>query len=466
MVGVIATDFGLTSETSIGNITAIFLFLGGFLAFVWVFFEDRLAKRSLSSRKQLLLLATTIWIGGLFLTCFSQNYIQLFIYQMITAVGYAAITPLAFSMAMDLAPQDQRAKTFGLLDIAALVGSGVGFLLAGMLIDFCSWKIPFLIIAIGGLIISPFVFRIRDPKKGIHDRELTHVLADGAEYSYHIDRQSLKYMITCRSNLLIVIFNITLYMASGSITYYFIRMMVHDHGFSSSLAVLFFLVTYGFQLVGCLWWTKRADRKFSFSKKGKVKVLLESLLTGPIFLIIAYSLVFTLTNGILLGIFGGLLVLGAFLVSGLVAISFSILGEVNPPEIRTTIFSMNNLAQTIGRGGGILLMGIFFKFFGDSYHMGFAVMCGFYICSIPLIILLLRYVPRDLALLSILLQKRADELEENKIDSETQDLSFETEEVSPQLLENDVRINIQDAATLEALQLVIRLQQMKRKLLS
>ena len=415
LVGAIADDFGLASEAEVGNISATFLLVGGVLAFAWVAIEDRLSRRLDASRKFLLIAATLIWAVGLYLTSLAQNYGQLYAYQMITAVGYAAITPLAFSMAMDLTPPEGRARAFGLLDVAAVLGAGVGFLLSGLLIDFVPWNVPVVVVATFGLVLAGFTMSIQDPKRGLQERELQAVLSSGAEYSFQISRKSVASMVKNKTNLLILLFNAILYIASGSITYYFIRMMVSDHAFTSSVAVLFFLATFSSQAVGAIVWTRRADKKFAQQPNGKVKVLLESLVLGPGFLIAAYSLAFTVSDGAIIGLFAALLVVGVFSTAGLIAISFSILGEINPPEMRTTIFSMNNLAQTLGRGMGIFAMGALFISFGGVYHWGFMVMGGVYFIAILFALPLLSSVRHELTRLNGLLRERARALERSQM---------------------------------------------------
>ncbi len=412
LVGDIATSFGLASETEIGNISAVFLLVGGVLTFVWVAVEDYLSKHYGSSRKMLLIIATILWSIGLFLSSLSRNYLQLFASQMLAAVGYAAITPLAFSMAMDLTPPDQRAIKFGLLDVASMIGVGVGFILSGILVSAVPWNVPFVIVASLGLVLAGFAMDIKEPKRGVQERELTDAMARGAVYDFHISRSGLWEMLKKRANLLLILFTIILYTATGSVSYYFIRMMVNDHGFSSALATLFLLATFSFQAVGAIFWTRRADKKSSNQPKGKVQVLLEGLLVGPAFLIIAFLLVFPVTDGLLIGIFALLIIVGWFLLSGLFSISFTILGEINPPEMRTTIFSLSNLAQTMGRGIGIFIMGILFSAFGDIYHYGFAIVGGLFFIAIIFILPLFRSVPRELSNLSRLLRERANELKE------------------------------------------------------
>jgi len=410
LVGDIAIAFGLASESEVGNISAMFLLVGGLLAFFWVGLDNFLSRYIKSSRKVLIIIASLIWSSGLFLTSIANNYTELFWYQMFTAVGYAANIPLAYSIAMDFTPPEQRAKTFGFLDVAAMVGVGIGFLLSGTLSGVVPWGVPFIIIGTFGLILTSFLIGIQEPKRGIHDNELRGALTQGATYDFYLNRKSLSLMLQKKSNILILFFNLILYLASGSISYYFIRMMGKDHGFPSILAVFFFLLVYGSQTIGAILWTRRADKKFAESSTGKLKVLMESLLSGPFFLILAYSLSFTNSDYLLIGLFTILLIIGAFLVSGLIAISFAILGEVNPPESRTTIFSLNNLSQTIGRGLGIFIIGLLYIWWDNVYHWGFTIMASLYLLSILFIIPLFRIFPNELAQLRQLLQERANRL--------------------------------------------------------
>ena len=410
MIGEIAKELNLASETDVGNISAVFLLVGGLVAFVWVAVDDRLSKQFRSSRKYLLVFATILWAIGMYLTSLSQSYAELFAAQMLTAIGYGAITPLAYSVAVDLTSPEDRAKVFGLLDLGGMIGGGLGFLIGGFMIDFVPWNVPCLLVATFGLIMAGFALELHDPIRGSQENELRQVIASGAEYDFRVTKAGISKMISNRTNLLLLLLNASLMISSGAISYYFIRMMVNDHGFSSSLAVLFFLMVFAAQAIGVMFWTRRADKKFQGSQSGKVRVMIESLLIGPFFLIIAYSLAFNITNIEMVAIFAVLLMLGMFFLSGLFAISFSIFGETNPPEMRTTIFSLNNLSQTLGRAAGTAIIGGFFIFFSNTYHLGFMIMSIFYLVGIVLIIHMLKTMPQELGRVNALLSERAREI--------------------------------------------------------
>ena len=125
---------------------------------------------------------------------------------------------------------------------------------------------------------------------------------------------------------------------------------------------------------------------------------------------------FTVSQIGLITIFAILLAFGAFNTSALTPIGNSILGEVNPPELRATAFSLNNFVQTIGRSLSISLMTGLYFLFGETYHWGFAIMVSLVFGGIALTIPLKKFVPNELSKLSNLLTERAKQLETKQTD--------------------------------------------------
>ncbi|MFX0142155.1 MAG: MFS transporter [Candidatus Hodarchaeota archaeon] len=420
MVREIAVDLRVESEAQIGFITSIFLIIASLLSFLWAFLEDRF------SRKYLLILAGILNFFAILLISFSNTYFDLFLFHIIAAIGYSAIFPIGCSLTMDYIVPEERAKAFSLLSIARTIGIGLSYILSGLLVD-QSWKLPFLIISILGFVNIIFLFKMEDPKKGSRERELSLVLSEGLIYNYHIKGEDIKVLVKNKSSLLIFMFNFFLVLGTGSIYYYLITMLKSDHNFSSIAATLFVVATYSDGMFGNLLWGKRADKKFTERLDGKAHVLLESLILAPPFLIVAYSINFSVSQLELVFIFAILTATGVFLAAGLISISNSILGDINPPELRATAFSMNNFSQTIGRSIGIALMGIFFNMFGgtiylgfgifinlfgEGYRWGFIIMNLLYFIGLVFIIPLKKILPNEINKLNNLLKKRAKQLDE------------------------------------------------------
>jgi MFS family permease len=62
-----------------------------------------------------------------------------------------------------------------------------------------------------------------------------------------------------------------------------------------------------------------------------------------------------------------------FITSSSTSIGYSILGDINPPEMRTNIFSLVNFSMIIGRSIGIAVCGVMYDTLGIKYSTLFLV---------------------------------------------------------------------------------------------
>lgn len=399
-----------TNILKIGFITTIFLIVASVLSFAWIILEDRI------SRKKLLICATACWVSAMFLVYFSNSYFELFLFHMIAAVGYAAIFPVGFSITMDYIVPEERARAFSFLGIAGIIGIGLSYILGGIL-STIDWHLPFLVLSVLGCVVIVFLFTIEDPKKGSQEKELMNLFASGVAYSYRIKREDLGKLVKNKANLCLIAYSFLLFFARGGISYFIITMIAEDYlGGAYTASTLLVIGTYGTMIAGNIFWGKRADKKFAVRPDGKVRVLLEALLLGPGFLVVAYSMQFSVAQIGLIILFAILVAFGAFITSALTSIGNSIIGDVNPPELRATAFSLNNFAQTIGRSLSISLMTGFYFLFGETYHWGFAIMVSLVFGGIVLMYPLKKFVPKELTKLSKILTERAKKLESELTD--------------------------------------------------
>jgi EmrB/QacA subfamily drug resistance transporter len=91
-------------------------------------------------RRNLLLLAVVIFLGGSMLSGLSQNMTQLIFFRAIQGVGAGAIMVNAFAIIGDLFPPAQRGKVQGLFGAVFGITSVAGPLLGGWLTDSFSWR--------------------------------------------------------------------------------------------------------------------------------------------------------------------------------------------------------------------------------------------------------------------------------------------------------------------------------------
>ncbi|HHE65479.1 MAG TPA: MFS transporter, partial [Bacteroidetes bacterium] len=141
---------------------------------------------------------------------------------------------------------------------------------------------------------------------------------------------------------------------------------------------------------------KIGDKKHAKDKRGWMQVVLFCLLSGAICYIIAFSLGLISHDMIIVIIFLIFTVLGAFLFGGIDPLTQATLGEINPPQIRSTIYSINYLTYTLGRSISLLLLGEMFISFGSFYSPGYLILSIMALgCSLVLIPIL-KILPKDI----------------------------------------------------------------------
>jgi len=182
-------------------------------------------------------------------------------------------------------------------------------------------------------------------------------------------------------------------------------MLVVDHQISSSFATILMVAIFSIMIIGSPLLGKFADDQYQKRKTGKVDVMIMLLILGPIFYIIGFSLVFKSTEISLLVIFILLILIGAFFMSGDFPISQSIISDINPPQIRSTVFSILYIASYLGQSIGVLLLGYYYGYFGNSFIIGFVLISFILMLSVIFLIPLRITIISDLKNLEITYKK-------------------------------------------------------------
>jgi MFS family permease len=383
----ISTALGF-GEASIAQINSIFLVVGAISSFIWATIGDRV------SRKKLLFVATLEWSIFTFMTIFSSNLLTFTIFQILGAIGFGAALPLSFSLTVDIVDVEERGGKFGLLSAVYVLGIGLGQLISGFLIDFYSWQIPFIIIAIGGFATTAALLLVEEPERGAKD-ELYSAPAD-EKLDYKINLKDFKVIWDIKSTFLILLFNFALFISMGAVSSLFIAMLKNDYLFSSTVATVFLIIVFAGQIPAGPLFGKLGDRMYEKDPNGRIKIIGMCLLAGGIFYLSAFLLNFTFQNLILALIFLILVSLGAFFFGGIDPLTQATLGEINPPKIRSTIFSINFISNTVGRSISLLIVSQFFIAFNNQYRPGYIVISIMALLVNLMIIPILRRLPKDI----------------------------------------------------------------------
>lgn len=402
----LSTPAAPVTEADVGRVGAWFWIVVAASTLAWGVLE------AFFSRKRLLLAAALLWTASTLLLGGVRTYAGLFTFQMTGAVGYAAILPVSYAFLTDLIPRGARGKAFGLLATANALGVGFGALLAGILVDYLPWNVPFLVLGCLACISCGFVTRLEEPGRGAAERHLPDagsrqdpssarpaegdgtaapVGPSGSQFRW----RDLGRIFRNRTNALVSLYLVVQEIAVGTLGFWILPLLKHDHGFTSTTATFLQLAIFGAQPLGGIFWGRRADRKFAERPDGKGRVVLEELALGAPLLILGYSLAFGPTDVGLLLLFAACVGTGSFMIAFTGSLAYAVLGDVNPPELRGSLFAVNNLLQVASRSLGIWLTGLLFTALGE-FRPGFVLVGVLYLATIPIFYPVTRAIPREL----------------------------------------------------------------------
>jgi MFS family permease len=177
MVGPIQKDLEI-NDTQMG------LLMGASFAVFYTFFGIPLGRLAdTKSRRVLIACGIGLWsvmTAGCGLT---RRFWQLALMRMGVGVGEASLSPAAYSLISDYFPPHRRATAISVYSMGIYIGSGLAFILGGMVIQFASgresfvvpilgavrsWQMVFFVVGLPGLFVALLMLIIREPsRKGL-----------------------------------------------------------------------------------------------------------------------------------------------------------------------------------------------------------------------------------------------------------------------------------------------------------
>lgn len=158
----IAKDLKL-SDTQIGLMTGI-----AFALFYTVLGLPiaRYADRGDTNRPRLIALALAIWSAMTAICGLAQNFVQLLLARVGVGVGEAGCTPAAHSLISDLVPKERRASALGFYALGIPIGTVLGMIIGGQLVDALGWRHAFMIVGLPGVAMAIVVVLVlKDPRQ-------------------------------------------------------------------------------------------------------------------------------------------------------------------------------------------------------------------------------------------------------------------------------------------------------------
>lgn len=101
--------------------------------------------------------------------------------------SYSTITP---TLIADYFPLKRRATALGTFQAAIPMGFALGYVLGAVLAHYFGWRVAFMLVGLPGLIVSIFVWKLREPQRGEHDAPQSATVAGAARDSWwHTTKQ-------------------------------------------------------------------------------------------------------------------------------------------------------------------------------------------------------------------------------------------------------------------------------------
>ena len=166
----IAEEFGMDDDerdVKLGGMIALgFFFVGAPVSFLIGWLADSINRSPL--------FAATVLVGelGCLGVAFVDSYPQLYVCRVLTGISIGGAIPVIYSVLGDLYPANKRASISAVVTTGTGIGAGLGQVIAGSM---QSWRLPFIIVAVPGLLCSLLLLAIKDPERGASEAAVMEV---------------------------------------------------------------------------------------------------------------------------------------------------------------------------------------------------------------------------------------------------------------------------------------------------
>lgn len=228
------TEIGLIAS-SVSLSTAVCMLPAGMLA-------DRVTRTKLLSG------GIACWAVAMVATGLAPSYPLLLAARIVLGAAVATAIPSVASLTGDYFPALDRARVYGLILCGELVGTGIGFLLAGELASWTFWRVAFWALAVPAIVIAVFVARLPEPERGGQvTLEYGRAKPDGGEAApveaaregAPVPRSpstwwTVRYVLSIRTNVLLIIASTLGYFYFAGVRTFAVPFGVHQYSMSEA----------------------------------------------------------------------------------------------------------------------------------------------------------------------------------------------------------------------------------------
>jgi len=184
----------LISDTMVGFL------MGPAFAFFYTTCGIPIARwADVGSRRFIIALGLLVWSGFTAASGLVRNSMQLAIARVCVGVGEAAGAAPAHALLSDYFPPEKRATALSFFQNGVYLGSMLGLIIGGLLVEPVGWRWTFIIVGLPGILVALLVrLTVRDPVRGAFDpppRSGTPPTATIVEVLTHLGRRPTFWLV-------------------------------------------------------------------------------------------------------------------------------------------------------------------------------------------------------------------------------------------------------------------------------
>lgn len=123
-----------------------------------------------ANRKNILAAAIVIWSGMTALCGAATGFVSLFLARLGVGIGEAGCSPPTYSIIADYFPPNELGRAMGVYVTGAVLGTGGGLIVGGLLGELFGWRLTFLVLGLPGILLGILVyFTLKEPPRGRYD---------------------------------------------------------------------------------------------------------------------------------------------------------------------------------------------------------------------------------------------------------------------------------------------------------
>lgn len=265
-------EFGL-SDGDVGLLSSAFIVVYAVAGIFIGRIADRASRRTIMGIGLILWSLFTAASGG------AWSFAALLIARLGVGIGEASYAPAANSTIADLYPASRRSRAIGIFQLGIPIGLILAFFTTGAIVDaFDSWRAPFLVAAVPGLLVALFLLRMPEPERGAAEGGLATETTSSLSLT-----ETIRTVFAIPTMRWLTLAGIGLHVATYGLSTFLVPLFQRYHGMSLTTAGISAGVVLGLsQMIGLPLGGWLADRAGQRSLDARVRVgALALLLAAP-----------------------------------------------------------------------------------------------------------------------------------------------------------------------------------------